>query len=75
MAKPTKVFTMQRKLLLKFLKTLKMRICHKTTSMKKLAYPNIVQFNGILSKEGPIMLEYKVFDLKPYSVNDKVYNL
>ena len=43
--------------------------------MKKLAYPNIVQFNGILSKEGPIMLEYKVFDLKPYSVNDKVHNL
>ena len=54
---------------------LKMKICHETKLMDKLAHPNIVQFKGILLKEDRVMLEYKVFDLKLYHVNAKVHNL
>ena len=34
-----------------------------------------MQFKGICLEEGGIMLEYMVFDLKPYSVNVEVHNL
>ena len=54
---------------------LKMKICHETKLVDKLAHPNLVQFKGFVLKEGRIMLEHKVFDLKSYGVNAKVHNL
>lgn len=54
---------------------LKMKICHETKLVDKLAHPNLVQFKGIVLKESRIMLEYKVFNLKSYVVNVKVHNL
>ena len=54
---------------------LKMKICHETKLVDKLAHLNLVQFKGIVLKESRIMLEYKVFNLKSYGVNVKVHNL
>ena len=34
-----------------------------------------MQFKGICLEEGGIMLEYVVFDLKPYGVDGDVHNL
>ena len=50
-------------------------ICQEATFLNKLAHPNVVQFKGICLEEGGIMLEYMVFDLKPYGVNVEVHNL
>ena len=50
-------------------------ICQEAKFLDKLAHPNIVQFKGICLEEEGIMLEYMVFDLKPYGVNVEVHNL
>ena len=50
-------------------------ICQEAKFLDKFAHPNIVQFKGICLEEGGIMMEYMVFDLKPYGVNVEVHNL
>ena len=50
-------------------------VCQEAKFLDKLAHPNILQFKGICLEEEGIMLEYMVFDLKPYGVNVEVHNL
>ena len=49
-------------------------ICLEAKFLNELDHPNKVQFKGICLESG-IMLEYMVFDLKPYGVNVEVHNL
>ena len=47
-------------------------ICQEAKFLDKLKHFNIVEFRGICLQECSIMLEYMVFNLRPYSVNAEV---
>ena len=47
-------------------------ICQEAKFLDKLKHFNIVEFRGICLQECSIMLEYMVFNLRPYGVNAEV---
>ena len=50
-------------------------ICQEAKFLDRLKHFNIVEFRGICLQECSIMLEYMVFNLRPYGVNAEVHNL
>ena len=50
-------------------------ICQEAKFLDRLKHFNIVEFRGICLWECSIMLEYIVFNLRPYNVNVEVHNL
>ena len=49
-------------------------ICQEAKFLNELDHSNKAQFK-VICLESEIMLEYMVFDLKPYGVNVEVHNL